>query len=64
MLRRIEAQMACIGLTKKKLSEETGIRYKALLSKLSGSRAFTLDEALKVKAAIKSTESIETLFER
>lgn len=64
MFRRIEAQLAYIGITKKELAQDVGIGYNTLLQKLSGASPFSLDEALKIKEAIKSNESIETLFER
>lgn len=64
VFRRIEVQMTRMGITKEMLAELTGIHYKALLQKLNGTRSFTLDEALKLKAAIQTSDSIEILFDR
>lgn len=64
MFRRIEAQMILVGINKKQLAEILGMRYNTLLLKLSGSSLFTLDEAIKIKEAIKAEEPIEKLFER
>jgi predicted transcriptional regulator len=64
MFKRIEAQLILLGITKKELAQAVGIGYNTLLQKLKGARAFTLDEALKIKEAIRSDESIEMLFEQ
>lgn len=64
MFRRIEAQMTRMGITKEMLAEQTGVQYKVLIQKLDGTRPFTLDEALKIKAAIQASDSIEALFDR
>lgn len=64
MFRRIEAQIVLQGLTKKQLAGMVGIRYNTLLQKLNGSSQFTLDEALRVKEALDSDETLEVLFEK
>ena len=64
MYKRVESQLVLVGLTKKDQAKVAGMGYNTLLAKLRGEREFTLREARVIKEAIKSDESIETLFER
>lgn len=62
MYKELEAEIVRKGLSKRKVSEMTGIRYETLLVKLSGKFSLTLDEAFKIKMALESDKPIETLF--
>ncbi|WP_295264600.1 hypothetical protein [Veillonella sp.] len=62
MYKELEAEIVRKGLSKRKVSDMTGIRYETLLVKLSGKFSFTLDEAFKIKMAIESDKPIEVLF--
>lgn len=62
MYKELEAEIVRKGLSKRKVSEMTGIRYETLLVKLSGKFSLTLDEAFKIKIALESDKPIETLF--
>lgn len=64
MFLKIESQMAVVGITKKKLAEIIGIKYNTLLKKFNCTSSFTFDEAVKIRTAINSTESIEILFDK
>lgn len=55
--------MAIAGISKRKLAGMIGVKYNTLLMKFKRTSPFTLDEAIKIKAAINATESIETLFD-
>lgn len=62
MYRTIESRLAFLGVSKKKLAHEIGMSYNTFLLKLKGKSNFTLDEAEKIKLALKSKLSIEELF--
>lgn len=49
-------------LDKKDVAQKLGMTYNTLILKLKGRYAFTLDEALKLKAILKSNETVEELF--
>lgn len=62
MLERIAAQLAQKSLTERELALRLQMDYDTLLRKLEGKAPFTLDEAIRLKEALGSTDSIETLF--
>ena len=64
MYKRVEAGMVLTGVDKKELARVIGVSYNTLLQKLRGDSDFTLNEALKIKEAINSSDPIELLFER
>lgn len=64
MYRKLEAMIVLAGMTKKDLSQKSGIKYNTLLSKLRGETAFTLDETLILKKVLNSQDPIEDLFEK
>lgn len=64
LYRKLEAMIALAGMTKKDLSQKSGIKYNTLLSKLRGESAFTLDETLILKAVLRAQDPIEELFEK
>jgi len=63
MFRRIDYWRSVQGITKKSLAINSGIRYNTLLKKLRHKSLFTFDEAISVRTALKSNDSIEVLFE-
>lgn len=62
MLERIAAQLALRSLTKRELALRLHMDYEVLQRKLEGEDPFTLDEAIRLKEALGSTDSIEALF--
>lgn len=64
MFRNIELEIFKSELSKKEIAAELGMTYNTFLLKLSGKAYFTLDEAMKLKAVLKSDLSIEELFDR
>ena len=64
MFKNIELEIFKSGLSKKEIAAELGMTYNTFLLKLSGKAYFTLDEAMKLKAILKSELSIEELFDR
>lgn len=64
MFYRILQQMKLMGLSKRGLAKLTGMRYNTLLAKMNGKTTFTFDEALSLRKALRSEDSIEDLFER
>ena len=64
MFRNIELEIFKSGLSKKEIAAELEMTYNTFLLKLSGKAHFTLDEAMKLKAILKSDLSIEELFDK
>ena len=64
MYKVLEAELVLCGMTKKELSEITGIRYNTILAKFRGETEFTLDEVFSIKDALHSDKPIEVLFEK
>lgn len=64
MFRNIELEIFKSGLSKKEIAAKLDMTYNTFLLKLSGKAYFTLDEAMKLKAVLKSDLSIEELFDR
>ena len=62
MFERITAQLAEQALTEEELAGRLGMGREALRRKLGGQEPFTLDEAIRLKTALGSADSIETLF--
>lgn len=59
---RLFEEMNRLGITRKGLSELTGIRYNTLVLKLVGKAPIDIDEAKRIKQAIGSELTIEELF--
>lgn len=53
MYKEVNVELARQGMSKKTLSEKTGIRYQTLLEKLLGRYPITFDECLAIKKCIK-----------
>lgn len=64
MFKNIELEIFKSGLSKKEIAADLGMGYNTFLLKLSGKAYFTLDEAMKLKAILKSDLSIEELFDK
>lgn len=64
MYSNVKAELARRNLTVVDLSKMTGIRYQTLADKINGKYPLTLDEAKKIKSALKVDIAIEELFER
>lgn len=62
MYKRLELCIFESGLTKMVIAEKSGMTYNTFLLKLKGKYKFTLDEAIKLKAILKTKMSIEELF--
>ena len=62
MYKEVDVELARQGMSKKTLSEKTGIRYQTLLEKLLGRYPITFDECLAIKNALNTKLSLEELF--
>lgn len=62
MFERITAQLEQSSMTERELARRLGMAYETLLGKLAGRESFTLDEAIRLRMALGSPDSIETLF--
>ena len=62
MYKEVDVELARQGMSKKTLSENTGIRYQTLLEKLLGRYPITFDECLAIKNALNTKLSLEELF--
>lgn len=62
MYKELDVELTRKGMTRKDLSEKTGIRYQTLNSKLRKEYPLTFDECLKIKAALQSDMPLEKLF--
>lgn len=62
MFERITAQLARRSLTEQELARRLGMEHEVLRRKLEGRDPFTLDEAVRLRAALGSADSIEVLF--
>lgn len=62
MYKEVNVELARQGMSKKTLSEKTGIRYQTLLEKLLGRYPITFDECLAIKNTLNTTLSLEELF--
>ncbi len=60
----LQAQMMLAGMTRKTLADAVGIHYMTLSRKMQGKSPFTLEEALKIKAALRCSMPVEELFRR
>lgn len=64
MFRNLRAEMARVGMTGKELAKEIGITNSTFSTKMNGKALFSLDEAFKIKKALRSRLSLDVLFER
>lgn len=64
MYKKLEAELVLKGMGKKELAAILGVQYNTILAKCRGDSSFTLDEALKTKEALKTSLTIEELFEK
>lgn len=64
MYRNARAALVRAGLTLEKLGEATGKSASVWSAKLSGKVVMTFDDAREFKRIVKSTEPLETLFEK
>jgi len=62
MYRTLEAKMAFMGISKKKLASDLNMNYNTLLAKMAGKSKFTLDEAVLIKEYLEDSVSVEELF--
>lgn len=58
----VKAELARKNMTIVDLSNATGIRYQTLADKIRGDTVLTVDDALKIKQALKVDMPIEELF--
>lgn len=63
MYSNVKAELARRSLTVVDLSKMTGIRYMSLVNKLNGKAPLKLDEAQRIKDALKVELTLEKLFE-
>ena len=61
---RLRAQLALTGVSAPALAKKLGISYETLRVKMTGARAFSLDEALLIKRLLGYEGTVETLFEK
>ncbi len=52
------------NMSKKTLAAEVHIRYQTFIVKCGGKNCFTLDEAMSIQKALKTSLTLEQLFER
>lgn len=64
MYPQIDIELVKARMNRKKLAEKSGISYNTLLLKLAGKSIITLDESFAIKKALKTSLSIECLFEK
>lgn len=64
MYKRVEAEIALSGISRKEIARTLGIGYNTLNLKISGKRVFSLKEAVEIKRLLNSKETIEALFSR
>lgn len=62
MYRTLEAKIAFMGISKKKLAVDLNMNYNTLLAKMSGKSKFTLDEAVLIKKYLGDNIPVEELF--
>lgn len=62
MYPNLEAELARRSISKRNLSELTGIRYNTLCEKCLEKYGFTLDEAINIANVLKNPMPIEQLF--
>lgn len=63
MLHNLISELAIKKITKKKLSDETGISQRALYDKMNGRTEFTLDEMLIIRDTFFPDLTLDYLFE-
>lgn len=63
MFKNLEAELSRKGLSKKELSELTGIEYKTILNYLSGATVINLKSMLLIKKKVFPDFSVDYLFE-
>lgn len=59
----IKTDLGKLGISKKELAKELNISYGTILAKLNGKSKFTFDEAVRIHEIMKSTITVEELFE-
>lgn len=64
MYRNLQAEMARNDISRRKLSELTGIKYSTISDKLNGKTKFDFDEALKIKTVAFPNLTLEYLFHK
>lgn len=62
MYKKLEAQIAYRGISKKQIAHAINMKYNTFLSKMRGKSKFTLDEAVCIKEYLKEDIAIEELF--
>lgn len=63
VFKNLEAELSRKGMSKKDLSQKTGIEYKSLLNYLSGTTSINLAAMLKIKHIVFPDMSLDYLFE-
>lgn len=63
MLHNLISELAVKKITRKKISEETGISQRALYDKINGKTEFTLDEMLVIRDTFFPELTLDYLFE-
>lgn len=61
---RLMVEMYLAGMDNRTLSEKTGITYASLRRKMRGDTPVRLEEAKRIRDALKSTLTVEKLFEK
>lgn len=64
MYQILEETIGNCGLSKREVADGIHMNYGIFLSKISGSRAFTLEEALVLRSFLQEDSPIEVLFQQ
>lgn len=62
MYKRVYAEMALHGWTKKDLAKRINMSYSTFLDKMSGRTSFTFDECIMIKQVLESDLPLDDLF--
>lgn len=62
MYKNLNVELARLGWNIIRLSEETGIKYQTLVTKMKGNSEFKFDECLAIKKAMSCKIPLEVLF--
>ncbi len=63
MFLSIEEHMRCTGMSREQLAAQMGLSLEKLADRLEGRVGFSLDEAMRLRAALQMEKSIEDLFQ-
>lgn len=64
MFPNVRAEMARLNYNIATLAQKADMKYSTLQTKLKGERSFTIEEAIRVKVALKTDMVIEELFSK